>query len=218
MSKPETQYHAHRLGSIVNLMIGIMKNDPTVIDDRDRLISMMKYTMPELSRKDVCPCCDASMQEYIFTFDAWNALLLMKMAEEIRHRMSKGMEFTIANQVRIPELDANYALKCRTTYASKLGLVAQLRNRNDKRVAGTWVITRRGWEALAGKPVPKMVRVWRGKIEERYDEKTTLAAALKSHVDYVEKMHKRGKTPTHDYRDMALEYDPSRWTGWSTQG
>ena len=214
-SQPKEQYHAHKMGSILNLMISIAKNDPTILDDRDRFIATMKTNMPELIDKSKCPNCEASMTEYVYTFDAWDAILLLRMADVVRDRSHKGMTFTEANQVRIPELNVGHSIRCRTTQASKLGLIAQLRNENKKRVAGVWVITRRGFEALAGKPVPQKVRVWRGRIEERIDGDTTIAEALRSHVQYVESQFFKGREPKQDYRDEAAEYDPRQWYEYS---
>lgn len=211
MARPKSQYHAHKMGSIVNLMIGIVKANPQVLDNPDFLKAQMKEAMPELRRKDVCPNCEASMTEYVYSFDAWDAILLLRMAEVVRDRARKGMAFTIANQVRVPELNVGHAIRCRTTQCAKLGLVTQLKSAGGKRVAGVWVITKRGYDALAGEPVPKMVRVWRSRIEERFDEKITIAAALRSHVEYVEKQFFKGRTPKQDYRVDAKEYNPKQW-------
>jgi len=210
-----TEYHSGKLGAMVNLMISIVKKNPQVLDNPDFLKAQMKMAMPELARKDVCPNCDASMVEYTFNFDAWDAILLLKMAQEVQNRRHKGIEFTVANQVRVPELPVSHAVKCRTTQASKLGLVAQLRSKGDKRVAGVWVITKRGWEALAGNPVPAKVKVWRGRIEERFDETITLAKALKSHIEFVENTVKKGREPKQDFRDIANEYNPTHWYEFS---
>lgn len=210
------QYHAHKMGSILNLVIGMAKANPQLLDNRDLFIANLKTAMPELARKDYCPACAASMAEYTYSFDAWDAILLLRMGEVVRRRMADGMDFTVANQVRVPELEVTHAVRCRTTHASKLGLVAKLRNKENKQVAGVWVITNRGWNALAGNPVPAKVKVFRGRIEERFEEKTTITAALKSHVDYVEKEFFKGRTPKQDYRQEVSEYDPRKWVEFST--
>lgn len=210
MSAGKTEYHAGRLTAYTKLIVGLVKNNPRLLDDENMLRSMIHANLPpELRGKEHCLNCGASMKEYVYSFDSWDALLLIKMGEEVRRRMT-DMDFTIANQVRIPELEVTHALKCRTTQAAKLGLIAQLM-KGKKRVPGVWVITSRGWDALAGKPVPAKVKVWRKKIEERFDETITMAAALKSHTDYVAAQIKKGREPKQDYRSDATAFNPADW-------
>lgn len=211
MKNSSLEYHSGKLGAMVNLIVAIAKKNPQALDNPDFLKAQLKLAMPSLARKDVCPNCEASMAEYVYRFDFLDALLLTKMAQEVKHRKVSGVPFTIANQVRIPNLSASHVIKCRTTKASKLGLVAQLRNANDRRVAGVWVITRRGWEALAGKEVPLKVKVWRGRIEERFGETTTISEAFNSHREHVKKLTAKGRNAKQDYRTETESYNPSEW-------
>lgn len=204
-------YHAQKTGALVNLIVSIVKSNPQSLDNIDFLKAQLAMAMPELRDKSTCANCGASMKEYVYTFDVWDAVLLLRMAEQISNRRQKGHPFTSANQIKVHDLSVSYAVKSRTTQASKLGLLAQLKNDKDKRVAGVWVITRRGWQALAGKPVPKKVKVWRASIEERFDETVTIAEALKSHAYFVNKSLSKGRKPKQDYRKDADEYDPARW-------
>lgn len=209
MSKRE--YHSGKIGSFIGLIVGLIKSDLTLLDNRDFLKAHLYAQFPELSDKAVCPNCEASMLDYTLVFDALDALLVIKMAEEVERRVRSGMSFTSANQIRIPELKASHGVKCRTTQASKLGLVAQLRGKNKKRVAGTWVITERGWKALRGERVPQKVKVWRGKIEERYQEAVTIAEVFKAYVDNVGQAGRPGKKPSNDLRHDVQEYNPRQW-------
>lgn len=199
--------------SFIKLVVDLIKKNPQLIDDFDTLRASVRLSLPpEMLDRSKCPNCSASMIEYIYIFDAWNALLLLRMAEEVRARIAKGIPFTEANQIRIPDLQASHAVRCRTTQAAKLGLVTQLKSqRTGGRVPGVWVITRRGWEALAGKPVPKKVKVWRGHIEERFDESTTIGEALKSHAEYVATTLRKGRKVRYDHREEAGRYDPRAW-------
>lgn len=212
MAKRE-EFHASRFGAFTKLVQDLIKKNPRLIDDYETLrASIIASLPPDMRDKSMCGNCGASMKEYIYIFDCWDALLLIKMAEEVKRRLHKGMTFTIANQVRIPELDASHAIKCRTTQTAKLGLIAQLRSKNSGgRVGGVWVVTRRGWDALEGKPVPAKVKVWRKKIEERFDETTTIAEALKSHVDYVTERLRRGRKIKQDMRVDAQRFNPEDW-------
>lgn len=217
MSHKATTYRPSRIFNLIQMVADLIKKDPRLADDLVRLRTQVRYALPpDMLDRRFCPNCTASMTEYVYIFDAWNALLLLRMAEAVRMRYRKGMNFTQANQVRIPDLEASHAVRCRTTQASKLGLVAQLKNpRTGGRVPGVWVITSRGWDALAGKSVPKKVKVWRGSIEERFDEKTTIRDALSSHISYVEDTIRRGRKPRYDHREEARSYDPSAWYEFS---
>jgi len=206
MSKKE-QYHNGKMGAYLKLFVHLAKRDPTLLDSPERLVNTVKHNMPELKDKSRCPNCEASMMEYIFNFDAWDALLLIAMSFEVKKKVDKGVEFTMANATRVPELPVSHTIKCRTTRASKLGLVVQLRTAKGKRVPGVWVITRRGWQALRGDEVQKSVRVWRDKIEDRSEEKITISQALQSHRDLVEKTKKAGKDPKRDYSQLIEAFE-----------
>lgn len=210
------EYHSGKIGSLVKVIVSSIKNNPAALDDIELLRAMVHGAIPELRDRSKCANCGASMKEYVFTFDSLGAILLLRMGAVVRDRLQNGMDFTKANQVRIPELDASHAVKCRTTQASKLGLIAQLRGKNKRRVPGTWVVTRRGWDALAGKSVPKMVKVWRKHIEEHYDDVTTLGEALRWHINYVEKCARKGKAIRgEDYTGLAKSYDQTDWYDFS---
>lgn len=210
----KTEYHQSKIGSLAQVIVGAIKRNPAVIDNIDLLKATVYAAMPELKDRSKCANCGASMKEYVYTFDAWDAILLMRMGDVMKEQLHKS-DFTKANTVRVPDLNVSHAVKCRTTQMSKLGLIAQLRGTNGKRVPGMWVITRRGFEALAGKPVPKMVKVWRKKIEERFEETITIKEALQSHVKYVELQEKKGKEAKEDNRAYIAQWDPQEWYQFS---
>ncbi len=208
----------YRQGKIdfLGTIVALVKNKNLQDQSEGYIKAVLSRSIPELSKIDTCPNCDASMQEYTYVFDCLDALLLLKMAYAVKDRQSKGLSFTEANQVRIPELDgASYAIKSRTTMTSKLGLIAQLKNADGKRVAGVWCITARGWAALRGEEVPAQVKVWRGQIEERFDEMITIAEALKNHREAVNRAIAKHKTPKGDYRAETESYSPHDWFGVS---
>lgn len=210
MSK-QVEYHSGKIGAFVQVIAGMIKNNPEMAENIDYLKANLVQVFPELRDKTVCPNCKASMKEYVYTVDVLDALLLLEMAKAVREKRRKGIEFTIANQTRVPDLPTTHAVKCRTTQTAKLGLITQLKNRDNKRVLGTWVITRRGWEALRGQPVPRRVKVWRKKIEERFDDKITLSEALNSHKEYVEQAIRKGRNPKEDHRQVISEYQAGDW-------
>lgn len=208
-----SNYRSGKLGALARLTASLVKADPTLADDFGRLKATLFVNMPELADKSCCANCGASMKEYVIRFDYWQAILLLAMGRAVRERQRQGMDFTVANQVRVPELDVSLTAKCKTTQASKLGLVVQLRNENKVRVDGVWVITKRGWDALRGYKIPASVVVFRKEIVERHEAKTTLEEAFQAHGAYAEAQRLAGKASPEDYREFADSYKPTEWTG-----
>lgn len=207
----QVEYHQGKISAFIQVIVSIIKKNPRTLDDIKYLKANLLQVFPELKDRSVCPNCEASMKEYVYTLDAWDALLLLEMARSVREKRRKGIAFTTANQTRVPELGTSHAVKCRTTQSAKLGLMAQLKTKDGKRVSGVWVITRRGWDALKGQSVPKRVKVWRKKIEERYDDQVTIQEALNSHTKYVEESIKKGRDPKEDHRKSIGEYTTDEW-------
>lgn len=133
----------------------------------------LRKALPGLDRPDKCVNCGASMQAYIFRFDYADIQLILAMAQMVKQRMAT-MPFTEANKVHVQSATTmSYAEKSRTTQSEKLGLIAKVRDDNKKHVRGTWLITKRGWAALKGEPVPAQVKVFRDEIVERYEDMLT---------------------------------------------
>lgn len=166
-----------------------------------------------LNEKEVCPNCGASMSEYIFFFDSLDALLLIAMAKEVRRKKSIGILFNQANQVHVPSLKESLSIRCRTTICSKLGLIAKVKNDNGRHARGAWLITERGWKALRGEPVPAFVKVFRGKIEERFDQTTTMQDIFNGSKNCLEGIvrDKRQIDEHYDYRSEIDDYRASDW-------
>lgn len=211
--KKDQQYHAGKLRPFAQIIARMVQKDPKLADEPERLWAQLVIAVPKLGDKKNCPNCGGSMAEYVFEFDVLDALLLLDMAREVRKRLQQpGVDFTTANQVRVQGLNGStYAVRSRTTQASKLGLVAKLKGKGGKHVAGTWVITARGWEALRGVPIPRYVRVWHGEILERTDEQITISDALRSHARKIDDLKARNKATKADYREAFSDYEPNEW-------
>lgn len=179
--------------------------------DEITLRDLVYEKFPELNVLERCPNCEASMVEYIYTFDVFNALLLVKMGQLVRDRLSQGIELTVANQIHVPTMAVPHSLRCRTTMTAKLGLIAKLVKPDGRQVHGYWVITERGFRALQGEPVPKYVKVWRKQIIEHYEELATIGEAFQTYLVSVEDLMANGKNPRHDHREDVLAYNRSDW-------
>lgn len=166
----------------------------------------------ETGKDGRCANCSALMWEYTFKLDVLSVILLTAMGEAVRTRLRvERMDFTVANQIHVPSLSVSHAVKCRTTQCAKLGLVAKIHGKASR---GVWAITKRGFAALRGEPVPSEVSVFRNEITERYEEMITFAEAKRVHAEAVESAILRGKDPTRDHRKDLEGYREEEWYGF----
>ena len=161
---------------------------------------------------ETCPACGQEKRTvtYEYHLDVLVAVLLIAMAREVLNRRRSGLDFTAANQVHVPSLSESLAVRCRTTIASKLGLVAKCLN-GKKQVPGVWVITARGFAALRGEEVPASVKVKQGEIEERVELRITLSEAFRKNREAADAAADRHRKPKGDYRLQAASYKPEEW-------
>jgi hypothetical protein len=216
MNMQKGNYKPGQLNIYLQTAIDLIKEDSSLLNDIESLKNQIKIAIPSLYDRSVCYNCNASMKVYTIRFDSLDALLLISMAKEVRKRFENYKDFTIANQVHITRMEIPHSIQCRTTQASKLGLVAQLLNKDGKRVPSVWVITRRGWKALNGEKVPARVEVFRGSIVERDDDVTTLSEALKTVITRKTKDGELVKPrEIDDYRNSESSYLPDEWIGFT---
>lgn len=199
---------------IVAYIIGLTKL--TGKDDPQYVIGEIRKHYPQFKDPQHCFNCSANMVQDVYTFDCLDAWLLIEMANQVAQRFEKGASFTEANQIKVHDLTVSYSAKSRTTQMSKLGLVAQLQSpsKNGKtvNVPGIWVITTAGWNALKGAPVRKRVAVWRGIIQDRFEDETiTLEEAFTINREKVDDLVRRNKKVKMDYRFIAESYNPHAW-------
>lgn len=176
----------------------------------------MERTDTQFNKKVIerCPHCNARMVKYTFQLDILDTLLLIAMGEVVRRRLEKDIPFSEANAIHVQDdlpPHRSVATKCRTTQASKLGLVAKVLKLNGKQEPGRWLITKRGWAFLRGEPVPREVTTYRNQIAERTAETITITEAMRIHRDLIERKLAKGRNPKCDYRLELADYRPSDW-------
>lgn len=170
-----------------------------------------------IEKDGACEYCGAVTKEYIFKFDVLDAVLLVHMAFEVRNRLKRGMAFTKANAVHVPDMQGiSLAVRCRTTQCSKLGLIAKMLGPNGRHIQGVWAITSRGWKALAGVEVPAEVKVCRGEITERTDKMITIREAFRVNADKVIRAIERKRALKNDYRAIGDSFQPDQWYQYSS--
>lgn len=151
---------------------------------------------PELKNKKKCANCDASMREYPCVLTYHTAEFVCGMARVVHEKVLKGVPFTEANAVKTVQVPGGYNVASQMTIASKLGLVAKVMKTIDgKKVhdqSKGWCITSRGFDFLAGNPVPSKVMVFRKEIQERFDEMITIKQVYSGEVLKVGEIFKIG--------------------------
>ncbi len=132
---------------------------------------------PEMEDKKKCANCRASLAIYIFIVDTFDALLLLGMGKIVDMKKRTGLAFNLSNRVHVQsELNQYYSVASRTSKCAKLGLIAKIKGEDglhDRREG--WCITKRGFDFLANRPVPRRVESFRNHITERFGETITIS-------------------------------------------
>lgn len=184
MKRNRKEYDAGKIKKLWPFLVELHKNRPGVFENAEILRRNVAVPWPALDQPKHCPNCGGSMEIYIVRIDYHKAQLLLSMGEIVLKRLNDGIPFTEANAVHVVSMNATDSIRHSTTQARTLGLIAKISTADGKhdRKKG-WLITRRGFQFLANKPVPASVQVFHNKIEERTDDTTTLSEILSSSGD-----------------------------------
>mgnify|MGYP000031054687 FL=1 len=209
--KVQEEYYPSKVKSIVQLAARMVQKDPSLADDFDKLWMNLQASIQDLNDHSKCGGCNRSMKISLYEADLLDALLILKMAQQVRKNLATGVSFTEANKVHIPTLDATQGILKRQTKCDYLGLVKQ----NDNwRYTGYWCLTSWAWKALRGEPIPKAVKYWEGHILGRSKATTTLGQMFHTHYMQVADCLMKRKLVRSDYRANFEGYDPNEWGGY----
>lgn len=175
------QFHPGKLEKLWPFLEKLHMQSPEVFRTADLLRREVENAWPALRDKQHCPNCAESMEQYAYHLSVLDVQLVNRMADEVQSRIRKGMDFTEANQVHTPTLATSHTVRNRITYSSKLGLIAKYLGEKGTQVPGTWVITRRGFDALRDEPVPESVSVFRNEIIDRPEATTTFSTVVSAY-------------------------------------
>lgn len=199
--KTKVQYNKGKFPNLWRFLVKLHETNPDAFRDDGLLKAHVAQVWEALKDPKHCPNCGESMTEYVPKLDFYNALLLKEMGDVVKAKLRAGISLQEANAVHVVTQDFHDCVRHRTTQCRTLGLIAKVKN--DKgthdREKG-WLITARGFAALRGEEVPAEVTVFRNKIEERTDLKTTLDAVF---ADY------KGEN-----RSLVGERDPMEWVNF----
>lgn len=153
--KQPPEHYASKIWPIIKIASRIVQNEPGILDDEQRFKATLALQVPELRDKTKCTACERSMKITVYEADLHDALLILAMAKEVRANVAKGIKFTESNKVHIPTLQATNATLKRQTKCDYLGLIKQPQN---WRGSGYWLLTGWAWKALRGEEISKSVK------------------------------------------------------------
>jgi len=173
-----------KLPKLWPFLVKLHQEHPDTFSNPELLKATAAQKWPQLKQDEKCPNCDAHMKETIRTFGYYNALLMLEMANVVRRRVRDGVPFTKANRVHVvQEPNLSDTAKHQTTVCRYLGLIAKVKNEEGKHDTGMWLITKRGWAALRGEPIPSTVSTFRNEITKHHEATTTIGEALRARKD-----------------------------------
>lgn len=208
--KQEVEYQKGKIWPIVKIALGLVRDNPELAKDEERLKSTLIANVPELQDRAHCANCGRGMKIQIYRADLHAALFLLAMARQVRENLHKGMTFTEANKVHVPSLPVTNAVSKHITHCDYLGFVKQA---PELKGTGYWSITSWGWRALRGEAVPAYAKYWAGNMIGRAETETvTLAGMFRVHKELVEKAIARRKEVRSDHRGAFADYNPAEWS------
>lgn len=207
--KHQKEFYGGRIKSLTETIAGIIARDPEIAKDLPRLHATLTMNLEGYGKRDKCYNCSRSMKISVYKADILDALLIIAMAKQVKANMLAGKTFTEANCVHIPTLQATQATQKRFTKCDYLGLIKQPEN---WRGSGMWLLTGWAWKALKGESIPRSVKYWEGKLIGRGEDTTTLAEMFNTHGDLVEKALAKRKAVKTDHRADFKDYKQSEWS------
>jgi hypothetical protein len=208
------EYYGGRIKTLVETVAKLIEKNPTLASNLPHLHATLAANLEGYGKRDKCYNCKRSMKITVYTADLHDALLILAMAQEVRKNIENRNlfnNFTEANKVHIPTLNATQATLKRQTKCDYLGLIKQPAN---WRGTGYWCLTSWAWKALRGDEIPKSVKYWEGNLIGRSDETTTLAGMFSTHTCLVQSAIAKRKAVRADYRANYQDYKPSDWSGF----
>lgn len=219
MRKKKTQpqeFYGGRIKPLVDAVIALLAKHPELASNPEEIHQRLMHAgrdgyapLVGYGKRDECFNCKRSMKITVYTADLHDALLILAMGREVHRNLDKGLDFTNANKIHLPTLVASHATIKRNTKCDYLGFVKQPDN---WRGTGYWLLTSWAFKALRGDRVPRSVKYWEGKMIERSDETTTLSEMFRTHTELVRAALAKGRAVKADHRAQFNDYDPADWT------
>jgi hypothetical protein len=209
MKKNHIEYQESEVKALITFAAKLIRIQPSLAADPTFLWTKMVYELgPKLGDPGLCPGCQRSMKITIYEADLLDALLILAMAREVKNNKKLGMSFTEANKVHLPTLATTQGILKRQTKCDYLGLIKQPEN---WRGSGYWLLTGWAWKALRGESIPKAAKYWEGKLIGRSEAIVTLNDMFKNHTELVQQALAKRKAIKTDRRSDFADYNPRNW-------
>lgn len=200
----QAQHQSGRIKNLVETVVLAIKQYPDMLENTERLHALLKEKLEGYGKVEHCFNCRRSMK-----VNPLHTILLNAMAKSVREEVATGVPFTRANRTHVDKLWIQTAVKKQQSNAGYLNLIKQP---EDTKKSGYWVITSWGWKALRGGEVPESARVWNKNILERSTQMTTLGAINTTYIKKMEAQRNYGKAVKQaDYRGDLKDYSPIEW-------
>lgn len=204
------EYYGGKIKPLIEVVARMVAAEPKIAQNMGLLHASLAAHVPGYGEPATCYNCKRSMKITVYTADILDALLIMAMARQVKKNLAT-MEFTQANKVYVPGLIASQGILKRQTKCDYLGLVKQPEN---WRGSGYWLLTGWAYKALRGEEIPKSVKYWEGHLIGRSDETTTLSEMFRTHTDLVKAAIAKHQAVRSDYRTNFDDYNPGDWAGF----
>lgn len=118
----------------------------------------VKAILEARDNKGVCKCCGRKIVLYKYKITPGMVYLLKNFAHITRRQVSEGK--SDPRSVDANDIDRPFSIRAQVTKLRVHGLVAKVKNEKGVQVPRMWVVTKKGWKFLAGKPVQARVTVY----------------------------------------------------------
>lgn len=129
-----------------------------------------------------CEHCGQTIQVYKYKITPAMVYLLKDMARLTHEQVSNG--FLDPHWIDMAHIDRPYGIKSQITKLRLHGLVARVMV-DDRQVARTWTITRKGWAFLGCAPINSKVFVYNNKVIGHSDDMCRLPDVTGRADDYI---------------------------------
>lgn len=122
-----------------------------------------------------CDRCGQTIKFYRYKVSHSHCNFLRAMADRVRD--------TGINDVDIGDINIAYSVRSQVTKMRQHGLIARVKGNTGAQIARRWLITKKGWDFLTGKPIPDYVIVFNNQVLGHDGEGVTIHQVLGEKFD-----------------------------------
>lgn len=127
-----------------------------------KMETTVKALMEARNNDGVCKCCGQNIKVYKYKITPAMVYLLKDLARITRRQASEGS--SNPRSVDVNDVDRPFSVLTQMAKLRLHGLVAKVKNEKGAHIPRTWVVTKKGWRFLSGKPVEAKVTVYNNTV------------------------------------------------------